>query len=71
MECGTVVRVMAYGGEQLVRRVVAERITRIMVCNEAEYQAAIREGREPDGIGFLKENDIEDSKRGRTRHSAA
>lgn len=62
-------RVKAYGGEQLVRRVVAERNIRIVVCCEAEYQAAIMEARDPDGIGFLKEDVredvIENSKRGR------
>lgn len=51
---GSLVAVIAYGGETLIRRVVAVRLAHVVVCNEKEYGAAAREGRAPIGVGFPK-----------------
>lgn len=49
---GDTVRVRAYKGEILTRRVVEVRGHVVFVCREEEYQAAQREKREPNCIGF-------------------
>lgn len=54
MEKGQIVRVMGYGGEELVRRLVRETESTIIICTEQEYEAAQREGREPRAVGFPK-----------------
>lgn len=49
---GDIVRVRAYGGEILSRRVVNADAVTVVVCNEVEYASALEERREPAGIGF-------------------
>jgi hypothetical protein len=56
MDRGQVVEVTEYGGKKLIRRVIADRGGTVVVCNEAEYLAAIREKREPEGIGFPRKS---------------
>jgi hypothetical protein len=56
MERGETVRVTEYGGRQIDRRVVVCLDHTVVVCNEEEYLRAIREQREPDGVGFPREN---------------
>lgn len=60
MNPGDIVRVRAYGGQVLTRRVVGMKGQTVMICREDEYQAAQREGREPMCAGFPKENVVED-----------
>jgi hypothetical protein len=55
MNRGQKVKVMEYGGRELVRRVVLDRGASVVVCNEKEYTTARAEGREPDGIGFPRD----------------
>jgi hypothetical protein len=52
MDKGQTVEVREYGGKKLIRKVIAERGAVVVICNQAEYDKAIREGREPEGIGF-------------------
>ena len=54
MEKGQVVRVMGYGGKELQRRLIRETESTVIICTEEEYEAALREGREPRGVGFPK-----------------
>jgi hypothetical protein len=56
MEKGDLVTVRAFGGELLQRRVVKELTNVALVCSEKEYREAADEGREPDAIGFAKED---------------
>jgi hypothetical protein len=56
MNRGQKVKVTEYGGKKLVRRVVLDRGKSVVVCNETEYIAAIKEEREPAGIGFPRES---------------
>jgi hypothetical protein len=51
-ERGQIVRVRAYGGEILERRVVSDLGRTVVICCEAEYKAATVAGREPEGVGF-------------------
>ena len=52
MERGSWVRVHAYGGEIIMRRVVEVDGDTIAICRDDEFQAAQREGREPVSVGF-------------------
>ena len=58
MREGDLVRVRAYGGEQVMRRLVAVRGDILLICRDEEYEAAQREGRQPLCIGFHKEDII-------------
>lgn len=49
---GQRVKVFLYGGATAIRRVVEEREKVIVICAEEEYQRALREQREPSGLGF-------------------
>ena len=51
---GQQVRLTAYGGAEIVRRVVGETDSTVIVCTDAEYDSAEREGREPRAVGFPK-----------------
>ena len=53
---GQKVTVMLYGGDAAERRVVADKGAFIVVCSQDEYVRAEREKREPEGIGFPKED---------------
>lgn len=55
MQKGEVVTVRGFGGEELTRRVIAEDEEHVVVCREEEFRLAERQGREPVGVGFLKE----------------
>jgi len=55
MEKGQKVQVREYGGKLLIRRVVVDRGRSIVICNEAENSAAMKEKREPEGVGFPRD----------------
>ncbi|MCH7654360.1 MAG: hypothetical protein IIC95_00020 [Chloroflexi bacterium] len=52
MQTGDQVALRAYGGETLVRRVVAVGERTVLVCSEEEYLQAKAEMREPVSVGF-------------------
>lgn len=52
MTKGQIVTVKLYGGETAKRRVVAVKENVVVICSEEEYQTAMRQGREPEGLGF-------------------
>ena len=52
MEAGSLVRLRAFGGEEIVRRVVTVEPDAVAICREDEYQAATREGRDPVAVRF-------------------
>ena len=54
MQIGERVRVQAYGGEILTRVVVGEVGDTVYISRESEYEAAKKDGREPNSVGFLK-----------------
>ena len=56
MKQGDLVKVVAFGGEELTRRVVAEGNGVIYVCSEQEYHAALTQGREPLCVGFQQDD---------------
>ncbi|MBF7081866.1 hypothetical protein IT084_02610 [Desulfallas sp. Bu1-1] len=60
MKPGDLVRINAYGGKELLRRVVAvttlARRKIVCVCTEEEWQTAQEEGREPMCVGFPLED---------------
>jgi hypothetical protein len=56
MKTGQMVQVIEYGGRKLVRRVISDRGRIVEVCNENEWKSALRDRREPKGIGFPREN---------------
>ena len=55
MQPGDNVQVTEYGGIKSTRRVVADRGATVEVCNEAEYESACTEGRNPRGVGFRRQ----------------
>ena len=57
---GSIVRLLAYGGECITRRVVLiYKGDHVGVCKEAEYQAALAEGRTALAVGFRIEDVVE------------
>jgi len=52
IEAGALVKVKAWGGVKLTRRVVSVREDTVAVCSDEEYEAAKKEGRKPTAIGF-------------------
>ena len=52
LQAGATVRLRAYGGEVIERRVVAIHESSVAVCTEAEYEAARVAGRPPVAVGF-------------------
>ena len=54
IEVGKNVKLMAYNGQEIIRRVVEVRRETIYVCEEKEYDRAHQEGREPISVGFNK-----------------
>jgi hypothetical protein len=56
MDRGQTVEVTEYGGNKLIRRVITDRGDTVVICIEAEFLAAIREKREPEGIGFPRKS---------------
>lgn len=59
MQVGDIVRLKAFGGEEIVRQVVFVAGDHIGVCKEEEYRAAIGENREPMTVGFRVSDVIE------------
>lgn len=59
MMIGKVVKVRLYGGDIVDRRVIGTRPHGIVICTESEYQAAKREGREPSGLVFPRQDVFE------------
>jgi hypothetical protein len=55
---GQVVTALLYGGGEALRRVIADKGDVIVICSEEEYKQADREGREPSGVGFPREDVI-------------
>ena len=51
MQRGEVIRVRAYGGEEIERRVVEVTGSTVYLCRDEEFQAAEGEGREPTCVG--------------------
>lgn len=49
---GQEVQVKAFGGVVLQRIVIEHLIDTVVVCDAEEWKAAMREGRQPIGIGF-------------------
>jgi hypothetical protein len=56
---GQLVTVKLYGGETAQRRVVEDKGSVVVICAEEEYVSAKREGREPIGLGFPREDVLE------------
>lgn len=56
---GQIVNAKLYGGATAARRVVLDKGDVVVICSEAEYQAAEKEGREPSGIGFPRQDIVE------------
>ena len=52
---GSLIRLRAYGGEEIVRRVVEVQPDAVLVCSEEEYERAQTEGRKPMTVGFRYE----------------
>lgn len=52
IEIGKNVKLRAYGGQEIVRRVVEQRNETVYVCTENEYKKASQEKREPVSVGF-------------------
>ncbi len=53
MEQGDTIRVLAYGGEELERRVIDIGEKVVQVCSEEEFRKAKAEERSSDVVGFL------------------
>lgn len=60
MEAGQYVRLRAFGGKVIERRVVRVQRDVIAVCTDAEYHAAQEERREPLTVGFRWEYLVND-----------
>ncbi len=52
MREGDLVRLSAYGGEEIVRRVVLVKGDHVGVCKQQEFDRAKAEGRAPLVVGF-------------------
>lgn len=53
---GQIVNVRVYGGKIVQRRLIVKREKVTVICHEDEWQRAIRERREPEGLGFPHED---------------
>lgn len=58
MKKGDLIIAHMYGGEKAQRRVVKDLGHTVVICNESEYQRALVEDREPQGVGFPR-TDVE------------
>jgi hypothetical protein len=59
MQPGQWVTAKLYGGGTAARRVVADKGDVVVICADEEYAAALREKREPSGLGFPREDVLE------------
>jgi hypothetical protein len=57
LQRGQLVTVVEFGGNVLDRAVIADRGTHVVVCDPQEIHKAKSELREPEGIGFPR-NDV-------------
>jgi hypothetical protein len=56
-KAGSLVTVRCYGGETATRRVVKDQGKRcVIVSNQRDYEKAVMAGRDPDGIGFPRQD---------------
>jgi hypothetical protein len=70
MEAGSLVRLRAFGGEEIVRRVVVVEADAVAICREEEYEAAARDGRDPVAVRFKLDDvlgEVPDAPRSRRR----
>ena len=56
---GDRVRLLAFRGEQLERRVWADLGRGVAICSEERYQEALRTGAEPNCVGWPREDVLE------------
>jgi hypothetical protein len=61
MQPGDTIRLRAYGGEEIERRVVGVKGDVVVVCRDEEYQKARKEGREPITVGFRIDDVLQES----------
>lgn len=59
MRQGQMIKLRAYGGEVIVRRVVSLRNGTVVVCSSEEFDRAASEGREPTVVGFRLEDVVQ------------
>ena len=59
MEPGDLIRLRAYGGEEIERRLVELKGDVVVVCRDAEYRKARKERREPIAVGFRVDDVID------------
>ncbi len=52
MKPGQMVKLRAYGNEVITRRLIRLNKDIVVVCRSEEYEAALREKREPVSVGF-------------------
>jgi hypothetical protein len=52
MEIGQLIKLRAYGGEELIRQVVRTAKDVVVVCRPDEYEKANKEKRVPVSVGF-------------------
>lgn len=52
MKPGQMVKLRAYGGEEIIRNVIRLEKDIVVVCRPEEYENARSQGREPTGVGF-------------------
>jgi hypothetical protein len=52
MKPGQMIKLRAYGNEVITRQLVRLDKETVVVCRSEEYEAAIRENREPVSVGF-------------------
>ncbi len=61
MKIGQNIKVKAYGGEVIIRRVVQLGKDIVYICKEEEYQKAQKEKREPICVGFNTKSVVEEN----------
>jgi hypothetical protein len=52
MKPGQMIKLRAYGNEVITRQLVRLNDETVVVCRPEEYEAALREKREPVSVGF-------------------
>lgn len=56
---GDIVRLLAYRGEILIRRVWRDNGRGVEICSEENYQIALRDGVEAESVGWPREDVLE------------
>jgi hypothetical protein len=62
MKPGDVVKLRAYGSQEIERRVVEANEDVVLVCRNEEYEEAMRQGRQPLCVGFPKKAVLSEGK---------